>query len=197
MKPDILAKLEAELRQAITSERQVVYILVELRKLIELNDDGAQYKALKFHCDWAAHSRLKGPPAQEIVRLFDKYQQTVEQGAASQGQPDMSFMAQLGPVLTMSNFRNELNAYLHSQGLCAATPNENDKWADFLKHYGGVIEDCPLRCISQGLRYVDEVVLNVLNILPPHAAEAGFRLAIEWSWTSRITGRAYTNRQHY
>ncbi len=28
MKPDILAKLEAELRQPITSERQVVYILV-------------------------------------------------------------------------------------------------------------------------------------------------------------------------
>lgn len=42
MRPDILTKLEAELQPLITSERQVVYILVELRKLIELNDDGAQ-----------------------------------------------------------------------------------------------------------------------------------------------------------
>lgn len=197
MKPDILTKLEAELWQPITTERQVVYILVELRKLIELNDDGAQYKALKFHCDWAVHSRLKGLPAQEIVRLFDKYQETVERGSASQAQPDMSFMAQLGPVLTMSSFRNELNAYLHSQGLCAAIPNENDKWADFLTHYGGVIEDCPLHCISQGLGYVDEVIIKVLDMLPPRALEAGFRLAIEWNWTSKTTSRVYKNVQHY
>src|SRR5581483_8001876 len=36
MKPDIVAKLAEELRHEITSERQVVYLLVELRKLMEL-----------------------------------------------------------------------------------------------------------------------------------------------------------------
>lgn len=40
MKPDILTKLAAELQVPITSERQVVYIMVELRKLMELNGDG-------------------------------------------------------------------------------------------------------------------------------------------------------------
>jgi hypothetical protein len=54
MKPDILTKLAAELGEPIGSERQVVDIMVELRKLIELNGDGAQYKALKFHCDWVS-----------------------------------------------------------------------------------------------------------------------------------------------
>ena len=63
MKPDILTKLAAELREPIGSERQVVYIMVELRKLIELNCDGAQYTALKFHCDWVAHPRLAGTQA--------------------------------------------------------------------------------------------------------------------------------------
>jgi hypothetical protein len=52
----------------------VVYIMVELRKLIELNRDGANYPAHKLHCDWVAHPLLQGPAAQEIVRLFDQYQ---------------------------------------------------------------------------------------------------------------------------
>jgi hypothetical protein len=47
MKPDILTKLAAELQVPITSERQVVYIMVELRKLMELNGDcrPAHFKA--------------------------------------------------------------------------------------------------------------------------------------------------------
>jgi hypothetical protein len=197
MKPDILTKLAAELREPIGSERQVVYIMVELRKLIELNGDGAQYKALKFHCDWVAHPRLAGPQAQEIVRLFDRHQRLTDPAPAGKSQPNMSFMGRLGPVLTMSNFRNELNTYLRLQGLDPSTPNENDNWAAFLTHYAGVIEDCPLRCVSQGLQYVDEVTIKVLEMLPPSAAAAGFRLAIEWSWKSKVTGKEYTNRQMY
>jgi hypothetical protein len=129
MKPDILTKLAAELHEPIGSERQVVYIMVELRKLIELNGDGAQYKALKLHCDWVAHPRLAGTQAQEIVRLFNRYQELTDRASAAQGQPDMSFVGRLGPVLTMSNFRNELNTYLRSQGLDPSIPNEDDKWA--------------------------------------------------------------------
>lgn len=34
MRDELLKKIEAELRQPIESERQVVYILVEIRKLL-------------------------------------------------------------------------------------------------------------------------------------------------------------------
>jgi hypothetical protein len=197
MKPDILTKLAAELADPINSERQVVYVLVELRKLIELNADGPHYPSLKFHCDWAAHAVLKGPPAQEIVRLFDRHQEVYDSPSATHDHPDMSFMARLGPILTMSTFRNELNSYLHAQGLDSSIPNDNDKWAAFLSYYVRVIEDCPLKCTSQGLQYVDEVVLNVLKLLPTRALANGFQLAIEWRWKSKITGRVFTNQQLY
>lgn len=39
----IIEKLDRELQEPMTSERQVVYLLVEIRKLIELNQDGANY----------------------------------------------------------------------------------------------------------------------------------------------------------
>jgi hypothetical protein len=176
MKPGILTKLAAELADPINSERQVVYVLVELRKLIELNADGPHYPSLKFHCDWAAHALLKGPPAQEIVRLFDRHQEVYESPSAT---PERAEFVSARP------------------GLDGSIPNDDDKWAAFLSYYVRVIEDCPLKCISQGLRYVDEVVLNVLKLLPTRALANGFQLAIEWSWKSKITGRVFTNQQLY
>ena len=97
MRPDILTKLAAEFRHPIVSERQVVYIMVQLRKLIELNGDGGQYKALKFHCDWVAHPLLNGPQAQEIVRMFDCNQKLADDRTAVPAKSDMSFIAKLGP----------------------------------------------------------------------------------------------------
>ncbi len=197
MKPDILTKLAHALAQPVTSEGQVVYIMVELRKLIELNGDGAMFAALKFHCDWVAHPVLQGLQAQEIVRLFDRYQKLEDNKPLAHGRPDMSFMNQLGPVLTMSDFRNEVDAYLRSQQLDSSIPNGNDKWATFLMHYAGVIEDCPLRCVSQGLKHVDEVTLKLLGIPPKATASSGFQLVIEWRWKSKLTGKEFTNQQQY
>lgn len=196
MKPDILTKLAQALAQPVASEGQVVYIMVELRKLIEINGDGARFAALKFHCDWVAHPVLQGLQAQDIVRLFDKYQKMEDTQPIAHGRADMSFMKQLGPVLTMSNFRIELGAYLRSQQLDHSIPNDNDKWAKFLMHYAGVIEDCPLRCVSQGLKHVDEVTLKLLDS-SQQARATGFQLAIEWRWKSRLTGKEFTNQQLY
>ncbi len=105
-------------------------------------------------------------------------------------------MKQLGPVLTMSTFRNELDAYLRSQQLDPSIPNDNDKWDKFLMHFAGVIEDCPLRCVSQGLRHVEEVTLRLLDS-SQQARSTGFQLAIDWRWKSRLTGKEFTNQQLY
>jgi len=40
---------------SLTSEQQVVYILVEMRKLLEPNNDKDRFPALNFYCDCAAH----------------------------------------------------------------------------------------------------------------------------------------------
>jgi hypothetical protein len=199
MKPDIITKLAQELEEPIGSERQIVYIMVELRKLIELNGDGAKYPALKLHCDWVAHPILQGQAAQEIVRLFDQYQKIMDEAAQGGEQAgDMAFMGRLGPTLTMTNFRNQLNTYLRSQGLDPSIPNDNGNWANFLTYYARVIEDCPLRCVSQGLKYTDEVTLKVIDVAPADPAAASpFRLTIEWSWISKSTGLVNTNQQAY
>ncbi len=72
------SKLERALARPITSEEQVVYILVELRKLMELNGDSLTFPSLQFHCDWVAHPVMDRAPAKKIVSLFDKHQEVID-----------------------------------------------------------------------------------------------------------------------
>ena len=65
--PDIIKKLEKELDRGIASEARAVYLLTEVRKLIERDKAVGAYPNLKFHCDWVLHAKLTGPAAQEIL----------------------------------------------------------------------------------------------------------------------------------
>jgi hypothetical protein len=194
----IIDKLSRELQEIINSERQVVYLLIELRKLIEINQDGANYKTLKFCCDWVAHPVLKGREAQNIVRQFDEFQKFNEimfESAHSKSLTmDTRFFGKLEELLRLNKFRHELGEYLKLQGLDSSIAGDEDKWTTFLKYYAGVIEDCPLKCISEGLVYVDEVVLKVIKVKPELV---GHQLVIQWSWISKITGKSMVNQQFY
>jgi hypothetical protein len=54
----IVEKLQQELDKGITCEAQLVYVLVEIRKLLEITHRAEKYPALSFHRDWALHSRM-------------------------------------------------------------------------------------------------------------------------------------------
>jgi len=69
--PAITEKLKNEISKGIKTEPQAVYLLTEARKLIECDQSKDQYPDLKFHCDWALHSKLDGRAAQEILLKFD------------------------------------------------------------------------------------------------------------------------------
>jgi hypothetical protein len=198
----IIMKLARELEEPVDSERHVVYVLVELRKLIEIDQDGANYKALKFCCDWVAHPVLNGTEAQNIVRQFDKYQALMDtvNNAASGQVPgiDLSFLQSFGEILRLSKFRTELGGYLRLHGLDSRFADDNREWTQFLTHYTSIIEDCPLKCVGRGLKHVDEVVLKVMDVKPHAVATGGdYRLMIKWSWLSKTAGIRSSNIQFY
>ena len=178
----------------------MVYIMVELRKLMEINGDADTFPSLLFHCDWVAHPVMDRKAAKHIVSLFDKHQEGLEMTVRAPGgkaSPDMKYFAELGPIMTLSNFRNDLDKYLRSQGLDASIPGgTKEDWANFLTYYAGVIEDCPLRCTTRGLKHVEEVILKVLNI-KPGPPPYNFRLAIEWRWASKASGIKACTQQFY
>ncbi len=57
MQDDIVRKLRAELERGISTEAQVVYVLVKIRKLLDLTRDQG-YATLRLCCNWVVHVEL-------------------------------------------------------------------------------------------------------------------------------------------
>lgn len=57
MTEEIIRKLKMEIDRGIRTEPEVMYLLAQIRKLIERDDKTAEYSGLDFHCDWVLHSK--------------------------------------------------------------------------------------------------------------------------------------------
>ncbi len=71
MQSAILTKIKRELALPVSTERQVVYILVEMRKLLELTRSKVKYDALWFHASWAVHPKMSRGVAAKLLQYFD------------------------------------------------------------------------------------------------------------------------------
>jgi hypothetical protein len=114
MQEYIRSRLRREFSEPIASERQVVYILVELRKLLELNDDAEQLPALNFYCDWSVHAVMDQEGAERIVRRFDEWQRASDEARVSGVEPALAphLKAALDQTTELRRFREQLAAYL-------------------------------------------------------------------------------------
>lgn len=183
MRPDIVAKLSAELLLDLASERQIVYILVETRKLLELGGVKENFPTLTFCCDWAVHPKLQGRFAQQVIKYFDDYQDIFEnKGVMPQ---DYDF-GDLFRITKHVDFRNQLIAFLEANGVDCRRLGDDTYWARFVRLYSAVIEDCPLEVKATGLS-ICHVAKVLVSALPP---DSPFRkivggLVLRWVWTDR------------
>ena len=71
MKLEILSKLEVELKKGVKNEYQAVYLLAQIRKVLESENAKGKYKVLNFYCNWALHSKIdKTEPVGKILKIF-------------------------------------------------------------------------------------------------------------------------------
>ncbi len=78
MRNDILGKLSILLRDPIKQESSVVYLMVEMRKLIEIkkrelgeNRQVQYYPGILFYSNWCVHTELDGRVAQEHLKHIE------------------------------------------------------------------------------------------------------------------------------
>jgi len=172
---DILSKLDEELHQAITTERQVAYILVETRKLIERNGLANKFEALNLHCNWAVHTELsKGQAKTFLARLNKHYSEILNKGNVKDA------IREIGERLGLGPFRTEFRRFLEFHGLYKEFCDGGEPWLAFLYHYAGVIQDCPLVCHAAALPnwHFDEVVL----VGDPGDLSSADKISIQWEF---------------
>lgn len=180
MERDIVRKLSDELAQQIVSERQVVYVLVELRKLLEGRHTLDEYDVLKLCCDWAVHPKLSRAPANRIVRLFDEYEAKYRHesvGVAQAGMPE------LVEFCGHKQFRVQFIDACESNGVAAGAPKDDDWWRSFLRQYSEVVKDCPLEANADHTMYVTQVKATAI---PPESIgllkRKPWQFGICWAW---------------
>lgn len=74
MKEDIKSKLTQSLRQSIVQEKDVVYILIQIGKLLNLTDLEDEYRSLYFYRNWVAHEKITRQTqfVRELSKRFEK-----------------------------------------------------------------------------------------------------------------------------
>ena len=142
MKPDIRNKLREKLAEGINDEANAVYLLVELRKLLEHESRSVrgQYSRLGFFCDWALHIEMDRAGAQRILKEMDARIAMFEGTQAMSQQVEKDFC----DMFELVSFRKQFRTFLKRHRLPLAVASDDKSWFDFLELYARVVEDCPL-----------------------------------------------------
>ncbi len=186
MRNDILTKLSSELEVEITAERQVVYILVEARKLLEQQGTLEKFRTLKLCADWAVHPKLDRSDAQVVLKRFDAF----EMEHRKSGVTVAEFQSQaLRDFLSYENFRGELITSLAQEGANVDRLKADAFWQSFIQYYSAVIRDCPLEAKSTNTQLVSCVTCLAWPEEQANAIFPGKRV-IQWNWDLKSgTGR--------
>jgi|SRR5580704_3954993 hypothetical protein len=117
MIPEIIEKLETELKQGISSQAQLVYLLVGIRKIMDQDSSGPRYPYLRFHADWVVHSKLdRNAIAREILDLFDNAVPHLRAGIELHKLPSR-IRRDFDRIIKMEQLEGEIEAFLTSHGL--------------------------------------------------------------------------------
>jgi len=192
MKGNLRTKLEFELQNDINTERDVVYLLVLLRKFMEDHGQKDAFPTLTFYCDWTVHPTLKGPAAQKIVKVFDEFQSYMDGTHTGTVQEKLNLMNSLVATLRLIDLKEDLRKLLASENLPMDLVTDG-RWGSFVRYYTRVIEASPLRIADpkkQGT-YVDGVVLSVEHTQQnPRPGSEHLGLVFRWTWTNKKDGQS-------
>lgn len=133
MEEEIITKLKSALSEPIEKEKDVVYILVEIRKLLERKVIKPNYSVLNFYCNWVLHSSIEKIEP-EIQSLLEKIEETF-----SSPNPNSSIPMRM---LDFGLFKKDFQKFITDFSIVY---NLDSNWITIRKLLIDIISDCPLR----------------------------------------------------
>jgi hypothetical protein len=185
MRHAIVEKLDLLISNGIQTEAQVVYLLVEVRKLLEMQQRKHEFEALVFHCDWVVHAQLSGATAQYYLSHINRMQHSNVTGELHADEWE-----EVAPLIGAQRFHEDLRTVLRLEGISSAVCDEPSKWTSFMSLYGAVISDVPLTITRlretkrapkqlEVPKYIDRVTVEKLDLNPDEYEGAMF--ALQWN----------------
>ena len=181
-KSAIFEKLRRELQVDITSEIQVVYILVEIRKAIEQAGEQVKYYALDFYCSWALHTKMDRAGAVKILKRFDRAHPLLVQNVAFEDLP-RELQNEIHETTGLEKFHDQMEEFLNSNNLPARIVADPDAWVRFIGLYGHVIDDCALVGAPIKLESLKHVSVHLHLATKTLETEYGSYVVFRIRWT--------------
>jgi hypothetical protein len=176
MEKDIVTKLSRELHIGISTEAQTVYLLVEIRKLMEHNTT-KRFDTLKMFCDWGLHIELSRN--RQIQKFLDEFDAAVGRTDSGYGPKDIGY-------LSLGKFKEALREFVKDFGL-PQNILEDAQWSKFVRLYSEVVSDCPVTQKDHSFKFIREIKINVGY---PDSTSAGYKkyregFYLEWLVTRK------------
>jgi hypothetical protein len=154
MKDELIFKIQGVLSQPITQEMQVVYLLVELRKLMDR--EAYQDSVLRMFCNWVVHTKLerRAEGSEIILTEFDEIiTGLLERNAARTTHFEH---------LSFDKFRKALARCFDAFNLSAPFIREDGKYVEFVHLYSSVLGECPIvfSASKTPLKHVEKIELQ-------------------------------------
>ena len=150
MKNDILEKIKNHINNGIQREADVVYLMVEVRKVIdqELNSGldkeikkikDSLYPLLKFYCDWVVHSR-KDNITPEIESIMVRIDKSLSSGSKY---PFLDSGLENIDFIYMDESKKQFKEFLEDFGLNSDITKKDD-WTSFIQLLIGILIEQPI-----------------------------------------------------
>lgn len=151
MTKDMVSKLHLHLEKPVDTECSVVYLLAEVRKLLDRDDPKHRYAALWMYCHWALHVDL------DLPKTTSDFLKQVDLWVTN----NIAYLVPSGPwkfiqeyylfrdFIYLDTFRKQLRLFLTAYKLPKEICTNESKWFEFISAYAGVIEDGTLACESK------------------------------------------------
>lgn len=137
MPPQIIDKLQGQLAKGLDDEAHVVYVMVEIRKLLEHFETKKDFPWLHLFSDWIVHTKIDGKheAADWLLGNFDEMVERESKG----------FTLEFLDYLSLSDLREELRSLFAQNNVVSSITDSQEEWDHFLEHLSSAISDCPIQ----------------------------------------------------
>lgn len=143
---ELIDKIEQLLtgHNPVSEECHVVYLMVEIRKIIDQEHSKATYPVLKFYADWAVHSKKDVVTAEMKQVTKDMYDSAVAQINAPYGLLPEGSANPIRDFAYMEQLKSEMATFLTAQGITDVLTVNKTTWVAFVGLMVKVLENQPI-----------------------------------------------------
>jgi hypothetical protein len=162
MKGNLLTKIRNALTEPITRECEALYIMVEIRKVLDHLEKqdrlDKRYGTLRFYCDWAMHIRMSKESARILVSIVDQ-ELDKPRGEPWEWDADMNAHS----VFLFSRLGHDLRRFLNDHDLPSQIVDDPGVWRQFLTLYVAIVSDCPLthQNVHKSFRHLASLTVRI------------------------------------